>query len=75
MPDIVEREGINVAFFSSLCPETFSFVTQELMMMELPIVCFDLGAPAERLRQYDRGAVAKDMSAAAVWNAIEDLMK
>lgn len=75
LPDIVEREGINVAFFASVVPETFSYVTQELMMMQLPVVCFDLGAPAERIRKCGRGAVAKEMTAESVWQAILEVMK
>lgn len=75
MPDIVEREGVNVAFFSSVVPETFSYVTQELMMMQLPVVCFDIGAPADRVRRYEKGRVVMEMTPAAVWSAIEELMR
>ena len=59
MPAIVEKYGINVAFFASICPETFSYTVQELMMMGLPVVCFDIGAPSERVRAYEWGRVAR----------------
>ena len=74
LSEIIEREGINVAFFSSVWPETFSYVTQELMMLDLPIVCYPIGAPQDRVASYAKGAVALDFTSAAVWNAIRELM-
>jgi glycosyltransferase involved in cell wall biosynthesis len=53
----IEGSGANVFLFPSVWPETFSYVTQELMCLDVPIVCFDLGAPAERVRQYAKGWV------------------
>ena len=73
MPDIVERNGINIAFFSSVWPETFSYVTQELMEMEVPIVCYNLGAPAERVASYERGLVIPEMTVESTWRTIEQL--
>lgn len=70
LPDIIEREGINVAFFSSVWPETFSYVTKELMFLDLPIVCYDFGAQRERVAKYEKGRVAAEMTPEAVWNAI-----
>lgn len=53
---IIERE-IDVFFFSSIWPETFSFVTDHMMRMNLPIVAYDIGAPAERLKEYDKAKI------------------
>lgn len=55
LPDLVRQTGANVFLFPSICPETFSFVVQELLVMQLPVACFDIGAPAERVREYERG--------------------
>ena len=57
LPDLIENAGANLFLLPSICSETFSFVTQELIMMKLPVVCFDLGAPAERIAAYARGRV------------------
>lgn len=57
LPDILEEHGVNVGFFSSICPETFSYVTEEMMAMDLPLVAFDIGAPGERIARYHRGHV------------------
>ncbi|MCG6899775.1 MAG: glycosyltransferase [Gammaproteobacteria bacterium] len=53
--DMVEASGANVFLFPSIWPETFSYVVEELMQLEVPIVCFDMGAPAERIRHYPKG--------------------
>jgi glycosyltransferase involved in cell wall biosynthesis len=55
--ELIEATGPNIFFFPSIWPETFSYVTDELMQLHVPIVCFDLGAPAERVRNYARGKV------------------
>ena len=53
--EMVEASGANVFLFPSIWPETFSYVVDELMQLEVPIVCFDVGAPAERVGRYRRG--------------------
>jgi glycosyltransferase involved in cell wall biosynthesis len=50
LPRLVEEHGINLFFFPSIWPETFSYVVAEIGALGVPIVAFDLGAPAERLR-------------------------
>ena len=55
--DLVGRSGANVFLFPSIWPETFSYVAEELMQLHVPLMCFNLGAPAERVGRYDRGRV------------------
>jgi GT2 family glycosyltransferase len=57
LPDLAEQHGVHMVWFPSIWPETFSYVTEEAMNMGLPIACFDIGAPAERVRNYDHGLV------------------
>jgi len=57
LPGLIENSGANVFLLPSICPETFSYVTHELIGMGLPLACFDLGAPADRVRSYSRGRV------------------
>lgn len=58
---ILVREGVTLAVFPSVCPETFSYLVSELIQMELPVVCFDLGAQGEKVRAYAKGKVCKDI--------------
>ena len=65
LPDLVASHGVNMILFPSICPETFSYVIEEAMLLRLPIVAFDLGAPGERLRDYSLGRLVGAVDAAA----------
>src|SRR4030095_1156586 len=51
MVELIEAHGINMILFPSVCPETFSYVIEEAMLLRLPIGVFHLGAPRERGRE------------------------
>lgn len=71
LPALIEKHAINIAFFPSIWPETFSYVVAEMMALALPIVAFDLGAPAERLRGYPLARLSPRIDAEA---ALETLL-
>jgi len=60
---LIEANGINLLLFPSVCPETFSYVTEEMIRLELPIVAFDLGAPGDRLRGYGKARLCEEINA------------
>jgi O-antigen biosynthesis protein len=60
---LIERERIHVFWVPSVWPETYSYVTTELMRLNVPIACFDLGAPAERIAGYPLGRVIERIDA------------
>lgn len=62
--------GATVGWISSVWPETFNYVCQELMQLGLPLACFDLGAPAARIRNWEYGRVAETVSAEAALAAL-----
>ena len=70
--DLVERHAVNMFVFPSIWPETFSYVVAELAMLDVPIVAFDFGAPAERLRDYPRGRLCAEPTGAAALAAAID---
>ena len=49
LQNIIESCRINLVVFPSICPETFSYLISELIMMDVPIICFDFGAQAEKV--------------------------
>ena len=57
LPELVHKHHIDIFLIPSVCPETFSYTTQEIMMMEMPLMVFDIGAPPERVRSYSKGIV------------------
>lgn len=57
LPAILAREQVGIGLLPSIWHETFSYVTAELMAHGLPLAVFDLGAPAERVRAWERGCI------------------
>lgn len=70
LPSICADAGINVAFFPSVCPETFSFATKEIIGLGLPVACFDLGAQRDQVKVYPNGAIIPQMTAKSAWETI-----
>lgn len=58
---LVEQETISMEIFPSIWSETFSYLVSEHIAMNIPVVCFDMGAQAEKVRNYEKGIVVKDV--------------
>lgn len=59
LPDLIESSGVNMMLLPSIYPETFSYVLEELMLMNLPVAAFPLGAQGEKVKKYRSGLVLK----------------
>ena len=75
IPEIFRENKIDIVFIASIWPETFSYTTQEVINMGIPVACFDIGAPAERVAKYDKGLVIPEMTAEAALKAISEFIK
>lgn len=73
--DTIERSEANVFLFPSIWPETFSYVVEELMQLGVPLMCFNIGAPAERVRHYERGRVIAFQGMPALLDALVEFHK
>ena len=51
LPGLLEKYGVSVILIPSVWPETFSFTTSEALLLGYPVICFDIGAQAERVKQ------------------------
>lgn len=58
--DILIREKVSLVVFPSLCPETFSYLISELIALDIPIICFNCGAQAEKVAKYEKGIICKE---------------
>lgn len=72
LPDLMEENKIDIVFISSVWPETFSYTASEAMSMGVPVACFDIGAPAERVRTYQKGLVIEKIDAR---EALQEIVK
>lgn len=70
LAEVIKRSGANIMLFPSICPETFSYVTHELISLGLPLACFDLGAPAERVLTYEKGLILESQEPEAILRAL-----
>ncbi|MBC7459083.1 MAG: glycosyltransferase, partial [Bdellovibrionaceae bacterium] len=76
IPRIIEKKGVNVILMPSIVPETFSYTISEAMALNLPIVCFDLGAQSDRVRKYSLGSVISlNSSPAEIISAAKRVLK
>ena len=75
IPKIYADNKINLVFIASVCPETFSYTTEEAIKMGMHVVSFDIGAPAERIKQYEKGLIIPEMTAQAAINTILEFAK
>ena len=62
LPAILEKHGINVVLFPSICPETFSYTVSELIMMDVPVIAFNIGAQGDKVGRYDKGMLIPTVS-------------
>jgi len=72
LPALLEKYGINMCFFPSIWPETFSFVCSELMELGMPLCCYDLGAQGDRVRGYPLGRIIREINAEAT---VDDILQ
>ena len=57
LPKLIYEKDIDIFLIASIWPETFSYTTEEIMKMGIPIAALDMGAPAERIKKYDKGLI------------------
>jgi GT2 family glycosyltransferase/glycosyltransferase involved in cell wall biosynthesis len=71
LPALIARERPHLALLPSVVPETWCFTLSEAWRAGLDVVCFDLGAQAERVRARGRGLVLPPtLSVARINNAL-----
>jgi len=58
LPTLLARHRIGLVVVPSIVPESFGLVISESWIAALPVVAFDLGAQAERIRQFGGGWIA-----------------
>lgn len=74
LPALLVRRRVDLALLPSLWPETFSLTLSECRAAGVPVVAFDLGAIAERVREGGGGVlVPLEGGAAAIATLLADL--
>lgn len=71
--NVLNAKEINCFLMPSICPETFSYVTQEMMATGLPIIAFDLGAQAQFISSYKNGVLVRTVNSVLMFNELDHL--
>lgn len=74
LPLLMTRYGVHGCLIPSIWPETFSYTSEEIMMMGLPLFVFDIGAPAERVKNYPHGHIIDRIDASEVLQKIQKVL-
>ncbi|MDR2570119.1 MAG: glycosyltransferase [Oscillospiraceae bacterium] len=74
LPLLAMQNDIDIFFIASIIPETFSYTTEEIIKMNLPVAVFDLGAPAERVSEYDKGLIIDSIDAQTALEQITEFV-
>ncbi|MBP2294401.1 glycosyltransferase [Azospirillum rugosum] len=70
LPRLLAERGCHAVFLPSIWPETYCYVLDEVVGLGLPVVAFDIGAPAERLRCWSNGVLVAPTTPEAALSAL-----
>jgi O-antigen biosynthesis protein len=73
--EAVEHSGANVFLIPSICPETFSYTSEELVRMGVPLAVTNMGALPERVRHYALGKVLSSTAPAGILAELHTLLE
>ena len=59
LPDLLRQHGVHMVLMLSICPETFSYVTHELIHLGVPLIAYAIGAQGEAVQRYHLGKVVE----------------
>lgn len=59
LPRLTMEQDIDIFLIPSIWPETYSYTASEIMSMEMPIAVFPIGAPVERVKEYEKGLIVE----------------
>lgn len=75
LPRLIRDSGVHLALMPSICPETFSFVTHELISIGIPVMTFDMGGQAEAARKAPNCRVVPLLDPDALLDAVLDFAR
>ena len=73
--NLLAKHKISLVIIPTLCPETYCWTASEAMWSGYPVITFNLGAPADRVKQLDGGWIVEDMSSKSLLQLLKQLLK
>ena len=76
LPQLLANNQINLVCMFTIWPETYSYTLTETYMAKIPVLAYDIGAVADRLKKDKLGwIVPTDSSADTILEKIEEIKK
>lgn len=76
LPQLLSENGIDLVCLFSIWPETYSYTLTEAVACGIPVISFDLGAIAERIKKYNLGyLVPVGATSAEIIDAVNRIRK
>lgn len=72
LPEFLQKFSIHIALVLSICPETFSYVTHELIQLGVPLITYAIGAQGEAVQHYPLGRAVELTDAQGLLETIFD---
>ena len=72
--NILAQHEIAFVLLPSIWPETYSYTVSEALHSGYPILAFDLGAGADRIKQYDCGWCVKEINCDAIYVKCKEIL-
>ena len=73
---LLSENKVDLVIYPSLNSETYSYIVQELMLLNVPLVVLRRGAPAERIEnKYKLGVIAEEINCKCVADAAVSLLE
>lgn len=71
--DLLAKVQTDVVLLPSIWPETYSYTTSEAIYSGYRVLAFDIGAPADRIRETGRGWLVQEISSDAVLRQLVEI--
>lgn len=71
---LLEKYKISIVIIPALWPETYSWTTSEVMWSGYPVITFNLGAPADRVKQVNGGWIVEEMNSIGILQLLKRLL-
>lgn len=72
--ELLAKHKISLVISSSVCPETYSYTTSEALLSGYPVITFNIGAPAERVRKLGGGWILEKVNSSSIINLLIKLL-
>lgn len=68
--EILNSKHINCFLMPSICPETFSYATHEMIATNLPVIAFNIGAQGQFVNEYKYGITVNNINSESMFQEI-----